>query len=123
MKLLSIVFLSLISFGSMAQSQYLKVAADWEGSISAGGQTLKVVFHIKYDGETLSATMDSPDQNAFGLKVDEVSFTEGVLKMKVNIAQGSYEGTLNNNKVEGKWTQGGQSFDLNLEKKKKKGTS
>jgi hypothetical protein len=107
----------------MAQSQYLKVAGDWEGSITAQGESLKVVFHIKYEDEKLSATMDSPDQNAFGLKVDEVSFTEGVLKMKSNQVQGNYEGTLNNKIVEGKWSQGGQVFDLKLTKKTKKRSS
>lgn len=123
MKLLSTVFLTLLSFSAIAQSQYLKVAGDWEGSISAQGTSKKVIFHIKYDGESLSATMDSPDQNAFGLKVDEVSFTEGVLKMKLNQAQANYEGTLNNKIVEGKWSQTGQTFDLKLTKKGKKRSS
>ena len=124
MKLFSIILLSLLSFGSMAQkSQYTKVAGDWEGTIKTPAQTNKVIFHITYDGEKLSATMDSPDQNVTGIKVDEVSFVEGVLKMKVNIAQGGYEGTVNNHKIEGKWTQGGQSIDLNLKKKRKLGTS
>lgn len=124
MKLFSILLLSLISFGTMAQrSQYTKVAGDWEGTIKTPTQTHKVIFHIAYDGEKLSATMDSPDQSATGIKVDEVSFVEGVLKMKVNIAQGVYEGTVNNHKVEGKWTQGGQSITLNLVKKRKLGTS
>lgn len=107
----------------MAQSQYLKVAGDWEGTISVQDTSMKVIFHIKYDGESLSATMDSPDQNAFGLKIDEVSFTEGVLKMKSNQVQGNYEGTLKNKIVEGKWNQGGQAFDLKLIKKGKKRSS
>lgn len=123
MKLLSTILLTLMSFGAMAQSQYLKVAGDWEGAITAQGQSLKVVFHIKYENEMLSATMDSPDQNTFGMKIDEVSFTEGVLKMKSNQLQGNYEGTYKNNIVEGKWTQGGQTFDLKLIKKVKKRTS
>ncbi len=124
MKLFGILLLSLISFGSMAQkSQYTKVAGVWQGTISAQGQTRKVLFHITFDGTELSATLDSPDQNATGLKVDEISFVEGVLKMKVNVVQGTYEGTLGNNKVEGKWSQWWQSIDLNLDKIRKKGTS
>ncbi|MCE7992013.1 MAG: hypothetical protein HEP71_08535 [Roseivirga sp.] len=123
MRLLSIVFLTLISFAAMGQSQYLKVAGDWEGSISVQETDIKVVFHIKYDGEALSATMDSPDQNAFGIKVDEVSFKEGILKMKSNQVQGDYEGTLNNNTVDGKWKLGQQTFDLKLSKKVKKRSS
>lgn len=123
MRLLSIVFLTLISFTAMGQSQYLKVAGNWEGSISVEGTDVKVVFHIKYDGETLSATLDNPDQNVFGIKVDEVSFKEGILKMKSNQVKGDYEGTLNNNTVDGKWEQRGQTFDLKLIKKLKKRSS
>lgn len=123
MRVLSILLFSMISLAGMAQSKYLKIAGDWEGSISNQGQSLKVVFHIKWDGENVSATMDSPDQNAFGLKVDEVSFVDGVLKMKSTVVQGNYEGTVNNNKIEGKWRQGAGEFELNLSKKRKKGTS
>ncbi len=107
----------------MAQSQYLKVAGNWEGSISVQESTFKVVFHIKYENEILSATMDSPDQNAFGLKVDEISFSEGVLKMKSNQAQASYEGILNNNIVEGKFSLAGQTYDAKLIKKVKRRSS
>ena len=124
MKFLGILLLSIISFGSMAQNQYARLAGDWEGTISAQGQTLKVIFHITYNGEKLSATLDSPDQGATGLKVDEVSFVDGVLKMKSNVVQGTYEGVVTKFiKAEGKWSQGGMSVDLNLAKKTKKGTS
>lgn len=125
MKLLSILILSVISFGSMAQqSQYAKIAGDWEGLFSAQGQEFKVIFHIKFEDGKLSATLDSPDQSAIGLKVDEVSFVDGVLKMKSNQVQGTYEGTvINNLKTEGKWTLGGMSFDLNLLKKIQKSQS
>lgn len=107
----------------MAQSQYLKVAGNWEGSISVQETSFKVVFHIKYENAVLSATMDNPDQNAYGLKVDEISFSEGVLKMKSNQAQTSYEGTLNNNIVEGKLSQAGQTYDVKLVKKGKRRSS
>lgn len=123
MRLLSIVFLTLISFTAMGQSQYLKVAGTWEGSISVQETSVKVVFHIKYDGEALSATLDNPDQNVFGIKVDEVSFKEGILKMKSNQVKGDYAGTLNNNTVDGKWEQRGQTFDLKLVKKVKRRSS
>lgn len=123
MKLLCTVFLALMSFSTMAQSQYLKVAGNWEGSISVEEASFKVVFHIKYENEILSATMDNPDQNAYGLKVDEISFSEGVLKMKSNQAQTSYEGTLNHNIVEGKLSQAGQTYDMKLVKKVKRRSS
>ena len=123
MRLVGILFLSLLCYSGMAQSKYLKIAGDWEGTINAGSKPLKVVSHIKYEDAQVSATLDTPDRNAYGLKVDEISFVDGVLKMKSNIVNGSYEGIVNNNKVEGKWSQAGQSFELNLSKKLKKGAS
>lgn len=107
----------------MAQSQYLKVAGDWNGEVTVQETTRKIVFHIKYENQVLSATMDSPDQNAFGIKIDEISFSEGVLKMKSNQIEGSYEGTFNNNIVEGKWTQSGQTSNLKIVKKVKRRSS
>lgn len=118
MKLLSLLILSLISFGSLAQtSQYTKVAAKWEGTITQGDKSVKVVFNIKYENKKLSATLDLPDQNAYGLKVDEVSFKDGDLILRSKIVRGTYEGTLMQNKVEGKWTQDGKTTDMVLKRK------
>ena len=103
-----------------------KAVGNWEGviSIPAAGVELPVVFHVKKDDKgKLISTMDSPDQNAFGIKVDETSFKEGVLEMKINQAQGAYKGTLKNGVFEGTWTQAGQTFELKLKKAKRKGTS
>ena len=103
-----------------------KIIGNWEGTISipAAGVELPVVFHIKLDDKgKLISTMDSPDQNAFGIKVDETSFKDGVLEMKINQAQGAYKGTLKEGSFEGTWTQLGQTFELKLKKAKRKGTS
>ena len=47
----------------------------WEGKLSVGaGLSLRIVFHIgKSANGKLMATMDSPDQEAKGLKVDSVT--------------------------------------------------
>lgn len=64
-KLLIITFF--ISTNLFAQQKF---AGIWEGRISAGVD-LRIVFHFSLDSSgTISATMDSPDQSAFGMKTD-----------------------------------------------------
>ena len=125
MRLLSILTLCLICLSGMAQSKskYLKIAGEWKGVINVEGDPVEVVFHIKYDGSAVSGTMDIPDQNAFGLKIDEITFVDGDLKMVSKIVEGTYEGVVNYNKVEGKWKQFGKTFDLLLKKKLRKRSS
>ncbi|WP_286756283.1 hypothetical protein [Roseivirga sp. UBA838] len=100
-----------------------KAAGNWEGNITAPGVSLKIVFHIVNSEGKLSATMDSPDQDTYGLKMDEVVFANNKIKMTIQQYGGQYEGELKDDKFVGKWSQGGQSIDLNLTRIKKKGSS
>lgn len=116
MKILALVLLGLLAIAYVPQDANQAVG-DWNGSISLpGGQSLKVVFHVKNNNGALTATMDSPNQQAYGIKMDKASFTNGVLELTLNQIQGTYKGTLVAGKFEGTWTQSGQSFTLNLEK-------
>lgn len=93
------------------------VVGDWEGRLNAVGASLRIIFHIQEDADgTLSATLDSPDQGASGIRVDDVSFEDGVLRMEARAIGGSYVGTLQEDGalIDGSWTQGGQSFALDL---------
>ena len=93
------------------------VVGDWAGTLSLPtGDAYRIIFHISEENEKLKATLDSPDQNAFGLKMDKVVFKEGKIEMTINLIQGNYKGTLKDGKIDGSWTQGPQSFPLNLEK-------
>lgn len=123
MKAVFTLFLSTLLFTQT--SDPLKVVGNWEGNISVQGTTLKIVFHIKNQDGKLEATMDSPDQNASGFQLENVTFKDDVLKMNLNLqqAKGSYEGKLKDGKFEGKWTQLGQTVELNLSKIKRRGTS
>ena len=51
------------------------IAGDWAGYVNVQGAKLKIVFHILRDDGKLSATFDSPDQGAMGLKIDETALT------------------------------------------------
>jgi hypothetical protein len=92
----------------------------WEGKIDVGGQTLRVVFHIKTDEDgNLTATTDSPDQNGYGIPVTTVKRDGKSLKMEIKGIGAEYEGTINDakNKIDGTLRQGGGELPLVLERK------
>jgi len=95
----------------------------WEGklAINAGIQ-LRMVLHVaKDEAGKLTATFDSPDQGAKGLKVDSVALDEARLVFEMKRIQGRFEGTLNPEKTEAKgaWTQAGLALPLTLKKGEK----
>ena len=94
---------------SFAQTPASPVAGSWEGAINAGALRLRigVTITVQPDG-ALSATMDSPDQGAYGLPLNDVTFAEGVLRFTLKRANGAFEGKLNaeGTGIEGTWTQG-----------------
>lgn len=119
--ILTLVFGLLMSFPQ--DSTPNDITGNWEGNLVIPGGSLKIVFHISNKDEVLAATMDSPNQNAFGLKMDVVKFSKNELEMTMNQIGGTYKGTFKDGKFEGKWYQSGLSLDLNLTRIKKTGTS
>ncbi|MBF0664505.1 MAG: hypothetical protein IR159_02985 [Brevundimonas sp.] len=67
------------------------LTGSWEGRLSFGGQSIRIVFHIQPDG---TATVDSPDQGGFGIPA-ELSVPEpDVVRLSVPRIGGRFEGRL-----------------------------
>jgi alpha-beta hydrolase superfamily lysophospholipase len=92
------------------------ITGSWIGKIPAGGISLRVIFNLSLTGkDSLTATMDSPDQGVKGIKVGPVKFDGKDLNIKAPILLGEYNGTLKSDTlIEGIWKQAGNTFDLNL---------
>ena len=91
----------------------------WQGTLKVSGMELRIVFKISQGPEDiLTATMDSPDQGAKDIPIDEVIFENGNLRLEIKVAMGVFEGKLkdDNLSIEGEWKQSGQSFPLVLER-------
>lgn len=101
------------------QSQ-AQIEGYWKGEIELGAQKLEMAFDIKAVEEGYSATLDVPAQGAFDVAVDETTFNDGRLELKMNAMNASYSGVLKESAVEGEFTQHGMSFPLNLAKAEKK---
>jgi hypothetical protein len=92
----------------------------WMGTLDAGVMKLRIVFHITNTEDGLTATMDSPDQNAKGLPVTSVTRDGASLKLELKQMAGEFEGKIAQdlNTIEGTWTQRGNSFPLVLKRVK-----
>lgn len=101
------------------QSQ-AQIEGYWKGEIDLGVQKLETAFDIKAVENGYAATFDVPAQGAFDIPVDEVSFQNGQLQLKMNAMDASYSGTLKDSGIEGNFTQRGMTFPLNLAKAEKK---
>lgn len=108
---LSLSFI-LLAAASFAQS----VAGDWYGLLTVPGAKLHVVFHLVKTGNDYTATMDSPDQKASGIPLDNVSFADNKLTLEFSASKITYNGTFlpDSNKINGTFHQGAASFPLIL---------
>lgn len=91
----------------------------WSGKLKIQGTELKIVFHVTKSGDVLCATLDSPDQSAYGIPVSVISVKNDSLKMEIKAIGGKYEGKiLTDSKITGIFSQMGMKLPLDLEKGK-----
>jgi pimeloyl-ACP methyl ester carboxylesterase len=114
MKKIILILLS-ITITSNVFSQ--DIVGKWNGILKVQGFKLSLVFNINNSDSGFSATMDSPDQKAFGIPITTTSFENSVLKINIANAKIEYEGVLGtDNIVVGNFKQNGQSLPMNLSK-------
>jgi hypothetical protein len=98
------------------------VIGNWEGSISAGEQSLRLVIHVTQDKDGgLTGTMDSLDQGANGIPLNNVSFKDPKVHYEIGgTYPGFYDGSYDKAKdeISGHWQQAGQDLTLNLKRAK-----
>ena len=110
----------LILFVFAAMQVQAQIEGYWEGQIDLGLPKLEMAFDIKAAENGYSATLDVPAQGAFDIPVDEITFQEGQLQLKMNTMDALYVGVLKDSAIEGNFTQRGMNFPLNLAKAEKK---
>lgn len=91
----------------------------WSGKLTpAPGVELTLVFHVRggEEGRPLSATMDSVEQGAMGLKVDAVTCEPGRLVFELKALNARFEGVrqADGPVAAGEWSQGGLKFPMTL---------
>ncbi|MBN1686684.1 MAG: alpha/beta hydrolase [Spirochaetales bacterium] len=94
------------------------VAGIWQGSVKAGGQELRIVFHFQREENGWAATADSPDQGVEGIPVESVTVDGLKIELNIPAVAGQYKGKFDrtDSVFRGKWHQGGGVFALDLER-------
>ncbi len=104
----NLILVMLVAAATFAGAQ--DISGDWQGTLSAGGQDLRLVLHLtKAADNSLKATLDSLDQpGANGIPVNSVSFKDSKLSLDVAAVHGTYEGKLSadGKSIAGIWSQG-----------------
>ncbi|WP_224484727.1 alpha/beta hydrolase family protein [Robertkochia aurantiaca] len=117
MKILPCFLLSILMTSSLVSQE---IQGDWYGSLEVQGTDLPLVFHIEKTGDELISTMDSPKQGAFGIEVEETSYINSSLTLKLPQLGVTYTGTYEDDKkmISGTFEQNGMRFPLNLSREK-----
>lgn len=96
----------------LSSAQTIPVQGSWEGTLKpAPGLALKLRLHVEPSpGGALKGSLDSVDQGAFGIPIDEISFDQGTLRWSIQRIKASFEGQLSEggSAIIGKFTQNGQ---------------
>jgi len=91
---------------------------DWAGKLSLGDMSLRVVLHVKTQGASTTAILDSPDQAAYAIKVSSLSHAGGTAGFEIPSLGLTYSGTLSPDgaTLEGKASAPGISLPLRFTK-------
>ena len=98
------------------------ITGKWTGTVSYTDQmgqvhTPRINFNISTTDDGYISTLDSPGENAFGIKVDTTVFKKPELTFKAVDLNLVYVGkVVDETNIKGTLTQHGQSFELDLKK-------
>src|SRR5215471_18048022 len=84
-----------------APNQGQRVEGSWEGGVMSAAGKLRLVLKISREPSGgLKATLDSPDQSASDLPVDQITLTDSFLRFEMNNIQAIFEGALSRDGTE-----------------------
>ncbi|MCJ7447573.1 MAG: alpha/beta fold hydrolase [Bacteroidales bacterium] len=121
---LLIFILSILLINHQLAAQNLpdnkSISGSWLGRITANAVSLRVVFNLTVvEKDSLTATLESPDQGVKNIKVGPVKFDGKEIKISAPLLLAEYNGTIKNDTlIEGTFMQSGATMPLNLIKLK-----
>jgi pimeloyl-ACP methyl ester carboxylesterase len=96
-----------------------KIEGIWQGTLEFSGMELRIIFVISRSPDnTLTATYDVPEQNAFDVPVDIITFNNRDVRLEIIPIDGVYKGKLSEDgtKIDGSWIQDGMTLPLVLKR-------
>lgn len=92
---------------------------DWVGALDLGAQKLRLVLHLaQTEAGAWKATLDSVDQGAMGLRVDEVVVQGNQLRLELWAIGAEFRGEWRESRgeIQGLWRQGGATLPLTFKR-------
>lgn len=91
---------------------------DWAGEIKAGERSVRFILHIRRNREGTVATVDSPDQDTYGIKVPTIASDDTKLSFNIPELKLSFQGVVDAYRanITGTLTQDGKPRPLSLTK-------
>jgi len=111
----NLLILAALLLAENVEAQPHSLVGTWQGKLAVSGVELRIIFHIEANEDGLSGTLDSPDQNAYGIACGDVSLVGESVTIVVPQIGGTYQGEFSDQKnIEGTWSQGPANLPLNL---------
>jgi hypothetical protein len=113
---ISIIFSLFFSCNYAQKAGNKRLQGSWMGKIKSNAIELRVVFNFKQSGDSLKATLDSPDQGAKDIPVNKGWINGDSVFITASLLNGKYKGLMQvgDSTIEGLWTQGSYSSALSL---------
>lgn len=108
MKRILLMVISAVALSAYGQA----LTGTWHGQLDAGAATLRIVMHLAADG---SATLDSPDQGAYGLTATVTHLSSDSVSVEMPTLRARYAAHLRDGRLVGVFTQGVYSLPLNMQ--------
>jgi len=95
------------------------ISGTWKGSLNVPGMKLPLTLNISKSDGVYTTTMDSPEQGAYGIPIDETTFEDNKLTITQSQMGMEYTATFADGMFKGTFKQSGQTFPLDLKKGEK----
>ena len=98
MKRIIIVILAMMLAAGLAATE---IEGQWNALLDVFGSELRLVVHITDGPDGISGTLDSPDQGAYGIEIDEIEYDSGKLVFSVKDIGLRYDGMYDGEMIRG----------------------
>lgn len=117
--LITLLWIGLATVPLRLFAQQHPMEGTWSGKVTVEGQVMGLVLHLEQQANLWKGTIDSPDQDVYGIPLDKVLIIGDTLLFELASIQFKYRGVYNAtyNIISGALSQYGYSFELNFENK------
>ena len=117
MKKYILSFLAFVALTCQAQVQpTTALKGSWSGKLKVGTMSLTVVLHLEQADGYVKASLDSPDQSAYGIPALKEFLSDDSVAVKVEAIGATYRAKLKGEKLDGTFSQMGMKLALEMTK-------